>query len=161
MSHLGIDPPKNLASQAKLRDVSADLKMLGFERKTPSWRYDYDDFDITYGRQAPKWVLKRYKNARDFGRHRTANPLSDKNLLLLSNSFGYWVAPHLAPAFDTVYHVNTNHIKKQEILPFLRMMLRRSEADELVFLLHDSALPNAFWRDLAEQLKASNQAITD
>ncbi len=152
LTQLGLEPRADFGSSGKLQTIRADLPAIGFNRDALAWQYTYPEYGVVSARHYPKWIKKHNPKAQDYGNFATQNPMSQAKVLILSNSFGAFIAPHLAPGFRSIIQVNTNNLKKQETLPFFEQAMNQIQPDEVIFLLHDSALPNFFLRTLADAL---------
>lgn len=147
---LGIDPGPAYANGARLEVIRADMDLIGFKRKAQAWIYPYSDYEIVFRHRQPEWVRDHYAKARDFGIFTTAKPASTRSALLLSNSFGKYIAPHLAAGFKTLHHINLNALKPTDAREFLRQLLDQVELDDVIYLIHDGGIPNAPLKMLAE-----------
>ncbi|MEM1403138.1 MAG: hypothetical protein AAGG55_07405 [Pseudomonadota bacterium] len=140
LRELGVsDEP--IPAKASLETIDADLTLMGFEREVKAWVYNYAQ-GITRYRRAPEWLRPVYKGARGFGRYKTEAPLSNQKVLMLSDSFGAYFAPHLASGFSELMHVNIKHLRASEVEQFLETALRESGADRVILLVHDAGLLN-------------------
>jgi len=128
--------------EPKLVETEADLTSIGFTRTIPVWHYDYSDFGITHSHQKPDTVMTYYKDAHDFNQFTATQPLSDRSALMISNSFGVFTAPHIAPGFKTLYHVNVNHLKKAERQGFYFDFIDSLNVTDIIFLMHDGGYIN-------------------
>ncbi|EAQ97355.1 hypothetical protein [Congregibacter litoralis] len=151
---LGIEPGDAYGQGASLGVISADMRSMGFTRRVEAWIYPYASYGVRVARGEPAWVKRFYSRARDFGQYRAANPASPRSALLLSNSFGAFVAPHLAPGFKTLTHINLNALQRQEADAFLKEVMMRVKPDEVIVLVHDGGIPNS----ALDMLAAAEQA---
>lgn len=122
-----------------LEDIAADLPVLGFTRSTTAWRYNYSQ-GVNRSRRIPAWFRDVYPGIRGAGEYNTERPLSNLNALVLSNSFGVYLAPHLAPGYQKLVQTNIKHLRESEVTRFLDVALEKSGADHLVLLYHDEGL---------------------
>jgi hypothetical protein len=72
----------------------------------------------------------------------SVTPASGRSALLLSNSFGAFVAPHLAPGFKSLTHVNLNALQEAEAEVFLQQLMERVKPDDVIVLFHDGGIPS-------------------
>lgn len=138
---MGNDPGPAFDRGGKTTAITADLDMLGFRREITAWTYPYESFGVKAYRRQPDWVRDYFPNTADFGMFMTAFPSSAKTGLLLTNSFGKYLAPHLAPGFKRLFHVNLNHVASSEIEARFESLVERTGASDLVILVQDAALP--------------------
>jgi len=150
---LGIEPGNQYSDGAHLTKIKADMTMLGFEREATAWSYPYFAYQVEKQFQEPQWVLKTYERAQDFFTYTTGNPASGRTAILLSNSFGAYIAPHLAPGFKTLYHINLVNLRAGEARPFFEDLIAKTRPTEVIYLLHDGALPNQQLEMLANGIK--------
>jgi hypothetical protein len=127
---------------ARLESIPGDLLLMGFKREIKTWRYDYDAYGVQPQRRAPDWLRPVYPGARGFSRYHSSQPLDTGRALILSDSFGAYLAPHLAPAYAALTSINIKDLKSSEREAFLDTALRETEAGELIILVHDAGLPN-------------------
>ncbi|MFT4767884.1 MAG: hypothetical protein ACI8RN_001014 [Glaciecola sp.] len=143
LQSLGIDPGAAYSKGAKLSVISADMRALGFVRRVQAWTYPYADYRVSVKRGEPDWVTRYYVRARDFGSYVSAKPASNRSALLLSNSFGAFVAPHLAPGFKSLTHINLNALQEAEATVFLQQLMERVKPDDVIVLFHDGGIPSS------------------
>jgi hypothetical protein len=124
--------------------TEADLKVLGFTRQVEAWSYPYSSYGVVKDNQQPEWVKRYYPRATDFAHYKTQTPASQRVALVLSNSFGVFVAPHLAPGFEEIYHININHLAAENTQALLAAMLDKYAFTDVIFLMHDGSLMNGF-----------------
>jgi hypothetical protein len=155
LAHMGVDPGENYSNGAYLARIRADLPVLGFSRWIDAWKYRYPTYKITRAIRQPDWVLKYYSRVPDFSTYSAANPLSERTVVLLSNSFGAYIAPHLAPGFKTLYHVNVSNLSGQEARIFFEELMARTGASDFIYLVHDAGLPNRAMTRLARSLRSN------
>ena len=117
----------------------ADLKSIGFERKVKVWQYPYEHYGVQKEKGFWKTLRPYYKRAGDIHHYSTKNPLSERKALLLTNSFGAFVAPHLAVGFKDLYHVNVNHLHATEKEAFKGEFIDNLGVTDVILLVHDSA----------------------
>lgn len=153
LGHIGIDPGEKYSAGARLRTVRGDLTTMGFAYTVEAWRYPYAAYQISRDREWAGWVLEHYARARDYALYGAASPASERRALLLSNSFGAFFAPHLAPGFREVLHVNLNHLQEHEAAGFLSAVVEKFRPTDLIYLVQDSGIPNAPLRLLAQGLE--------
>lgn len=143
LHELDIDVGRAYSKDAYLGVIRADMDLLGFRRDADAWIYPYADYETVFSHREPSWVVRHYPRARDFGTFVSANPASTRSALLLSNSFGKYVAPHLAPGFKSLHHINLNALRKTEAEAFLRQVLAQIQPDDVIYLVHDGGIPSA------------------
>jgi len=152
LQQLGIEPGTKYSDGAYLAEVKADITMLGFTRSINTWRYPYQDYKVKKMLRKPEWVSQYYAKARDFSMYSTSNPASERTAVVLSNSFGAYIAPHLAPGFKTTYHINLLTLAEDETVPFFEALLARTQPTDVIYLVHDGALPNQPLQRLARKI---------
>lgn len=132
VDHLILDDP------AVIDTTGDDLVMFfGFSRKIQALRYPYANFETTV--EEPEWIssLCKQKGLLHFA---TANGLSTKRGLLMSNSFGIELAPHLAKGFSDFYFFNLNHLKPEEGPEFFTRIVEKTRPDFIYILFDDAGI---------------------
>ncbi|MDP5070179.1 MAG: hypothetical protein NWQ45_04700, partial [Congregibacter sp.] len=147
---MDIEPGAAFARSGRLKMIRADLNMMGFNRRVQAWTYPYADYAVVFKHREPAWVKRYYSKARDFGQFEAAHPASQRSALLLSNSFGHYMAPHLAIGFRSLRHINVNALDASEAVSFLRQVLEKVQPDDVIYLIHDGGIPNTQLEMLAE-----------
>lgn len=128
--------------EERLADTKADLGMLGFSREIKAFRYRYAQ-GLTRYREPPSWLQKVYPGIRQYDLYTVKRPLSERRALLLANSFGAYMAGHIAAGFTSLTHINMNQLRRNEIGEFFEASLRETRATDVIVLVHDAALFNA------------------
>lgn len=129
--------------------------MLGFRRRVKAWTYNYAPYQVKRKRSHPRWIKEYYAAAKGFNLYTTGRPASERRAVVLSNSFGTFVAGHLAPGFSELYHVNLNHLTPAEAGPFLAAVLDRTKATDLIYLVHDAGLPSEALKRMATGVESN------
>ncbi|MEM8489813.1 MAG: hypothetical protein AAF756_03230 [Pseudomonadota bacterium] len=125
--------------EPSLETVRADLKMMGFSRDIKAWRYRYRQ-QVKITRSPPSWVLSQFPTIKVTATYDTERPLSRRRAVLLSDSFGAFVAPHLAIGFEQILRLNIKSLGKPEAEQFLTVALKKTAATDVILLLHDAGL---------------------
>jgi hypothetical protein len=150
---MGIDPGPAFSEGAELQAIRADITMLGFKREALAWTYPYSSYQVDSQRRQPQWIRTYFKSARDFGLFETTKPASDRVALVLSNSFGKYLSPHIAPGFRKLHHISLNDIKLKEIQKGLSAVLARLKPSDLIILVHDGGVMEQKLMAVSEHLK--------
>jgi len=134
----------NVLKELKIDDpavpelVSDDLLMFfGFERRIKALTYSYDTFHTRT--EYPDWQYD-LSNRGGLTRYSTSNALSNKRALLLGNSFGIELAPHLARIFKDLYYFNLNDIRKNEEALFFSKIAELTKPDHIYILFDDAGI---------------------
>ncbi|MFK8041444.1 hypothetical protein, partial [Congregibacter sp.] len=53
---LGIEPGDSYSKGARLGEIGADMRVMGFTRRVEAWRYPYADYGVKVSRAKPEWV---------------------------------------------------------------------------------------------------------
>lgn len=118
--------------------VSDDLRMFfGFERRIKALTYRYERFNTR--KEIPDWQFALSRNG-GLAHYSTNNALSNKRALLLGNSFGIELAPHLARIFQDFYYFNLNKIQKNEEENFFRTITEHTRPDYIYILFDDAGI---------------------
>ena len=134
----GIVDTLKLDDPAEVALVGDDLVMFfGFSRKVKAYKYPYADFQTTV--KEPEWItsLSKQKGMLHFT---TANGLSQKKGLLISNSFGIELAPHLAKGFSDFYFFNLNHLRPEDASRFFSGIVDKTKPDHIYILFDDAGI---------------------
>ncbi len=109
LSKLGIQMDENFSSQASLIESFSDTSnILGFKYPIRVWEYNYDEYGITSDNTYLAKLLEGYyETAVDFSCYRTKFPITKRRLLILSDSFGKYIAKDLAPAYKETFHTTS------------------------------------------------------
>lgn len=142
LSRMGIAVDGGSYDKKYMTTVNSDLSQLGFIRRAKAWRYPYSDYGIKTTRKSPELVKQYYRNARDYTEFETDAPLTNETALVLSNSFGAYTAPHLAPAFKKLYHINISQVREEEEESIYGELIDRLNPDKIIFIFHDDAMIN-------------------
>ena len=142
LTRMGIEIDDGAYDKKHLATVNSDLSQLGFIRRAKAWRYPYSEYQVKITRKSPELIKQYYKNVRDYSEFDTSNPATDETALVLSNSFGAYTAPHLAPAFKKLYHINVNHMMTKEKARIYGKLIDRLNPDRIIFIFHDDAMIN-------------------
>lgn len=144
LAMLGILVGEQYDRGAQVVTEGADLQAMGFIYQQPVWHYPYKDFGVIRANEQPELVLRYYPLATDFAHFTTASPASDRTALVLTNSFGAFVAPHLAPGFREIFQVNINDLDPIQTLPLMRAMQNQHAITDVIYLVHDTGFINGF-----------------
>jgi len=144
LSMINIDVGPAFDLDPTVKAINADMKVMGFTRQINIWTYRYRDFGVVMHNHQPEWIKSYYPRARDFAHFQTRRPASSRTALLLSNSFGSFVAPHLAPGFKDLYHINVNYLAAENTQALLTAILENYPITDLIYLAHDGGLMNNF-----------------
>lgn len=118
--------------------VGDDLGMFfGFSRNVQALTYPYANFETTVVK--PPWTKTLVKNG-GLLHFTTRNSLSGKRALLMSNSFGIDLAPHLAKGFSELYFFNLNHVKPEEEERFFAGIVEKTRPDHIYILFDDAGI---------------------
>lgn len=139
LEQMGITVDASIYNEKSISTISADLTDLGFDRQIRAWFYPYSGYKVHRSSSSPSIVKQHYRNATDYTEFRTANPATEQTALVLSNSFGAFTVPHLAPAFKTLYHVNVNHLAKDEGPAFYDQLIDSLDPDRIIFIFEDTS----------------------
>lgn len=142
--------------------VDDDLWMFfGFSRAIKAYRYDYGNFHTTV--ETPMWQFNM-SSTGGLVHYQTPNALTSKRGLLLANSFGLDLAPHLASVFKDLYYFNLNVIEQQDEEITFSKITQYTKPDHIYVLFDDAgviAAPDrlaAFVRLLAKQQEQASPA---
>lgn len=127
-----------LDDPAEIGSVGDDLMMFfGFSRQVRGLIYPYAEFETTMER--PKWAASL---SREGGllRFTTKPGLSGKRGLLISNSFGIDLAPHLAKGFSELYFYNLNKLNKEEEKKLFTQIIDKTKPDYIYLLFDDAGI---------------------
>ncbi len=126
------------SDQAEVGVVGDDLSMFfSFPRTIKALTYPYANFETTVRR--PPWgpSLTKQSGLLHFA---TKNGLSAKRGLLISNSFGIDLAPHLAKGFGDFYFFNLNHLRPVEEERFFARIVDKTRPDHIYILFDDAGI---------------------
>ena len=151
---LNIDPGSSYSAHEKLANISGDLTSMGFIRTVSAWTYNYPEYKIRRTRKSPEWVMDFFPKVTDLSVFATAQPASNRKAVLLSDSFGAFMAPHLAPGFKRLLHININSISKAEAEPLISAIMARFKPDDIIYLKHDAGLPDHRMHHIGNALSA-------
>ena len=114
---------------------------IGFERPYPGRVYDYDAHGVSENFQLPGESSDALIDARrQKPVYTTAeNPLYDRRVLLLTNSYGIEGHVHLAPLYREMVWINTNGIPRREMRALLEEWMPEYDPDLVILLFHDVA----------------------
>ncbi|GAB5415567.1 MAG: hypothetical protein Cons2KO_31700 [Congregibacter sp.] len=144
----GLQPPPGYTSAPTLVAAHADLRSMGFLRNTQVWRYGYQGEAFAPDRDQPDWLSEHSIAPRGY-RHFTNDAMQTGRTLMVSDSFGAYLAPHFAPAYVSLTQLNIKHFSEDVAQrdALLHAALQATEAEELIILLHDVGLPNPIFRN--------------
>ena len=123
---------------AAVGKVGDDLVMFfGFSRQVQALVYPYANVKSTVER--PKWAASLSKGGGLL--HYASQPgLSDKRGLLIANSFGIDLAPHLAKGFGEFYFYNLNALSQGEEERLFTRIVDLSRPDHIYVLFDDAGI---------------------
>ena len=129
-----------MEDQTHLAQVPDDLlAFFGFRRPVKGYKYPYPEQPTEETTSA--WVTE-YTPRGSLLQYRTKNSLSSKKALLIANSFGTLLAPHLARCFGAVHYLSTNTIPGPD-QPAVFAAVRERIKPDYVFLVYDDVnVPN-------------------
>lgn len=137
LRHSGVVDRLIIDDPAKPGQIGDDLGMFfGFGRTIHALTYPYANFRTK--RDQPAWIRELCKQGKALWRYQTENALSNKRGLLLSNSFGIELTPHLARGFSEFHFFNLNHLKPEEELEFFRRIVEFTRPDHIYVLFDDT-----------------------
>lgn len=139
LSKIGIEMGVDYSTGAHATTGNTDLSMMGFRQEIVYEDYPYSQYDITRRRNL-SWIKPFYNRIRDFSVYYAGRPETERTALVISNSFGAFVAPHLAPAFKSLHHVSINHLTRKEENKFFNAFIDSIAPTDLIFVLHDQVL---------------------
>lgn len=143
LRRLGIEVGEEFEKEARLENKVSDLKgLIGFRLFEPMWTFPYADYGVQRLRQKPDSTRTYYANATDFAEFRTDRPASQRTALLITNSFGAFLAPHLAPGFAALYQINIGGLKEDEYEAFMGAFIDQLDVTDVMFLFHDRGFAN-------------------
>ena len=153
---LEIDVDEEYNKESEVVSGTADLgSIVGFRRKIDVWHYPYTSFDVNPMQQVLAKKLRKYfKNASDFSFFRTANAMTERRALIISNSFGAFVVPHIAPAYKELAHVALYRLQEHEKKNFFSSFVDSFAPDDIIFIIHDDAM--YMYSDIALYLDGEN-----
>jgi hypothetical protein len=140
LTRMGIKMDTTSYDEKHLVTANADLHQLGFIRRAKVWHYPYKDYQVKRIHQSPELIKQYYKNVRDYSEFDTKNSATNETALVLSNSFGAYTAPHLAPAFKKLYHININHVMEKDNRRIYGDLIDQLNPDKIIFIFHDEAM---------------------
>ncbi len=153
LEDIGIRMPPDYGHGATLQVVGSDIAVMGFRRRARAWVFEYDEYGVEQSRQQPVWIRDYFPRTNDFGMFETARPTSERVALMLSNSFGMYMAPHLAPGFRRLYHVSMNSFTAPLMTAGIGPLVEGTQPTDLVILLHDGGFNAGLLMNLAEALE--------
>lgn len=109
----------------------------GFSRTIKAYSYPYKTFETK--RDWPPWQFG-LSGRGGLLHYRTNHALSDKCCLLIGNSFGIELAPHLATAFRDLYYFNLNVLEKKDEELFFSRITNSIKPDRIYILFDDAGI---------------------
>jgi hypothetical protein len=157
LHQLGLQSTEDFSAGKKLQVVAADLsEIFGFNRSINIWHYPYDAYQTKITYSEPAFVKEYYQRAEEYNRFDTEHPMSERRALLISNSFGVYVAPHLAPGFRSLIHININYLQKKEYHNFFHNLIDRINPTDIILMIHDDELiKQSFLSNIKNHLQSS------
>lgn len=155
LSLIGLPPGENFSKDNVLISTKADLHSSGFIRNISTWHYPYTQYKIVKTKEHElDWIKNYYKHANDYSQYETFQPISEeRKALVISNSFGVFIAPHLAPGFQSLLHININDLQDNEYLMFWSDFLDKLQPTDIIFIFHDDIIVTGY------RLKNISQAL--
>lgn len=139
LKKLNFNPGPEYDEGGKLVIRKADLNF-GFSREINVWDYPYEKYGLQKHWQKPGWVKDYFAKAQEYCYYTAKHPMSDRQALIISNSFGIGVAKHLAPGFKKLYFVNINFLEKKECKLFFSKFIDRLQVTDIIIVIHDEGL---------------------
>jgi hypothetical protein len=139
---LNLDVSKyGFSDGATVEETFADLQSIGFKRRIKVWSYPYKSFKVSENQQSKFGYLRRYyERMYDFSYYTSSNPLQDKDAVLISNSFGAFIARDLAPGYKSLLHINVNNLQRKDQKELFDHLFTLGKNMDFIFLYHDAAL---------------------
>lgn len=135
---LALDEP---ASFGRVPDDIATF--FGFARTVEGYSYPYADRASTV--RPVSWLGEVSKRGR-MSHSLTEKSLSPKTALLIANSFGEALAPHLARCFTNLYFLDLNSIQNDEQKAVFAAVSSRIRPDYVFFVFDDVNAVHIPWR---------------
>ncbi len=125
---------------ALLGKVKDDIAtFFGFARPVEGYTYPY------YGQlmkvKPERWLNEVSQKGR-LSHSTTVNSLTRKSALMIANSFGIALAPHLARSFEHFYYLELNSITEQEQQAVFGAISERLQPDYVFFVFDDVNVTN-------------------
>ena len=83
-----------------------------------------------------RW-LKEFSAQVRLNHIKAESSLSSKSVLMIANSFGLSLAPHLARCFEHVYFLDLNSIQEHEQRAVFAALIKRIRPDYVFFVFDD------------------------
>lgn len=124
-----------LDDPASLTTVPDDIAtFFGFARTITGYTYAYDDQTSTV--QPVPWI-REFSQRGQLTLSTTENSLHPGTALLIANSFGIALAPHLARCFRQLYFLDLNLLQKNEQQAVFAALIERTRPDYVFFVFDD------------------------
>lgn len=147
LASMGIELDARFDSAREQHQTIADLELAGFTQEITIWRYPYAGYEVVKHAGQPELVRRFYPRVEDFAHFETRHPASNRVALLLTNSFGEFIAPHLAPGFKDIYYININQLAPENTQAMLSALFAHDTVTDFIYLVHDGGLMNGFKLD--------------
>lgn len=124
-----------LDDPAQLGTVPDDIAtFFGFARTVTGYTYAYGDQASTV--QPVPWIGE-FSQQGQLTLSTTENSLHPGTALLIANSFGIALAPHLARCFEQLYFLDLNLLQINEQRPVFAALIERTRPDYVFFVFDD------------------------
>lgn len=121
---------------AELSVVPDDITtFFGFARTIKAYVYPYAGQMII--KMDPQRWLKEFSAQVRLNHIKAESSLSSKSVLMIANSFGLSLAPHLARCFEHVYFLDLNSIQEHEQRAVFAALIKRIRPDYVFFVFDD------------------------
>ncbi len=134
----GVVARVSLDDPAEIATVGDDLSMFfGFSRKVKAWKYPYVPCPSLMTK--PDWTRALLKRG-GLLQYSTTNSLTTKRGLLMANSFGIDLAPHLAKGFSELFFLNLNQVRLEEEELLFSRIVDLTKPDHIYILFDDAGI---------------------
>jgi hypothetical protein len=141
LESIGLPPGPAYSGGRSLVQGSSDLHMKGFRENITVWHYPYTEFGVQKLASRNAWESLYFPRPRDIARYRSSHPMAPgRKALLISNSFGAFIAPHLAPGFSETVNLNINRLHPRDYQSVLVDFVEQEGFTDVIFVLHDYSL---------------------
>ena len=125
-------PPDDPAVLGRVEDDIAAF--FGFSRAIEAYIYAYPDRP---SKPWPEFWIRRHSERGQLFRFTTENSLTDGSALLIANSFGVDLIPHLARCFRHLYTFDLNFLQAHEQRDVFAALAKRVRVDHVFFVVDD------------------------
>jgi hypothetical protein len=159
LTALDLAPGPGFSAGSALGTSHSDLAMKGFREAITVWKYPYADYGVRAAKHRGKWARRFFPRKQDYRRYQTSNPVDpQRRALLISNSFGAFLAPHLAPGFASLVNLNINQLSQADYRAVVVDYVARGNFTDLIFVLHDLSLITGYKFGLMERALTADAA---